>query len=177
MSIPADCTNDGRTVPLRDGTHAVLRPLRPGDVDSVLELADSLSGEEKYLRFFTAQPRYMPQWADSITDSGSRGTALGAYDHGELVGVANYTPLPEPGRAEVALVVAHDQHDRGIGTALLARLFDIARHDGQHHLVADVLAENHGMRRVINDAHVPVTWHLDGSVFDIDVDLDALTDT
>lgn len=163
-----------RQVTLRDGAHAVMRALGPDDVDSVLGLADSLSGEEKYLRFFTAQPRYMPQWADSVTASPSGGVSLGAFDHGELVGVANYTPLPEAGRAEVALVVAHDQHDRGIGTALLAHVFDVARHNGEHHLVADVLAENHDMRRVINDAHVPVTWHRDGSVFDIDVDLDAL---
>ena len=165
----------GRTVTLRDGTHAVMRPLSPDDVDSVLALADSLSGEEKYLRFFTAQPQYMPQWADSVTASAAEGVSLGAFDHGELVGVANYTPLPAAGRAEVALVVAHDQHERGIGTALLAHLFDIARHNGEHHLVADVLAENHDMRRVINDAHVPVTWHRVGSVFDIDVDLDALS--
>lgn len=163
-------------ITLHDGTHAVLRQLGPVDVDSVLELADSLSGEEKYMRFFSAQPRYMPQWADSVTAPAAPGVSLGAFDHGELVGVANYAQLPEAGRAEVGLVVAHDQHDRGIGTALLAYLFEFARRNGQHHLVADVLAENHDMRRVINDAHVPVTWHRDGSVFDIDIDLDALTE-
>lgn len=170
-------TSESRTVTLTDGTHAVLRPLSSQDVDAVLDLADSLSGQEKYFRFFTAHPRHAPQWADSVTASGGGGVALGAYDHGELVGVANYAVLQDPGRAEVGVVVAHDQHDRGIGTALLNALVDIARRDGQHHLVADVLAENHAMRKVIDDAHVPVTWHRDGSVLDVDVDLDAPTET
>jgi RimJ/RimL family protein N-acetyltransferase len=162
------------TATLRDGTVATVRRLGPDDFDDVLALADSLTGEEKYLRFFTEHPMHMPQWASSVTEPERAGVSLGAFDHGELVGVANYTPLPESGVAEVAIVVAHDEHDRGIGTALLAELAATARSNGQHHLIAEVLAENHGMRRLINDAHVPVTWHLDGAVFDADVDLDAL---
>ena len=41
---------------------------------------------------------------------------------------------------EVAVVVAHNEHLRGVGTALLRRLGEIARENGVHHLIAEVLA-------------------------------------
>jgi len=63
-----------------------------------------------------------------------------------------------------------------VGTALLRELVRTARRRGEHHLIADVLAENDAMLRVIQDAHAhaPVTFHRDGAVFSIDMNLDAL---
>ena len=69
------------------------------------------------------------------------------------------------------MVVAHDEHLRGVGTALLRRLGDIARTNGLHHLVAEVLSENHLMRRVISDAGWPCTRQLEGSVLHVEIDL------
>jgi hypothetical protein len=45
-----------------------------------------------------------------------------------------------------------------------------------HRLVAAVLWENHLMLRVLADAGWPCTRRLDGSVLNIEVDLDAETD-
>jgi hypothetical protein len=39
--------------------------------------------------------------------------------------------------------------------------------------VADVLAENDGMRRVIIDSHLGASLHRDGSVLNVDVDLEV----
>ena len=157
---------------LRDGVAVTLRRLADTDLDSVVALADYLSDDERYLRFFTVHPCGMAEWAQSLTKPAPGLVALGAFDHGELVGVANYVPTNEPGQAEIAVLVAHDQHDRGVGTALLDELVRIARRRGQRHLVADVLAENYAMRRVITDSHIPATLHLDGSVWCVDVDLE-----
>ena len=79
-----------------------------------------------------------------------------------------------PGYAEVAVVVAHNEHLRGVGTASLRRLGEIARENGVHHLIAEVLAANHPMLRVMTDAGWPCTRHLDGSVLHVEVDLDAI---
>lgn len=79
-----------------------------------------------------------------------------------------------PGYAEVAVVVAHNEHLRGVGTASLRRLGEIARENGVHHLIAEVLADNHPMLRVMTDAGWPCTRHLDGSVLHVEVDLDAI---
>jgi RimJ/RimL family protein N-acetyltransferase len=94
-----------------------------------------------------------------------------------LIGVANYAELDQPGNAEIAVVVAHEQHDRGVGTALLRELARIARNAGQHRLVADVLAENYAMRRVITDAGWPITLHSDGPVLRVEVNLDGIDDS
>lgn len=162
-------------VPLLDGRSKVtLRDLTPADFDVVAELADGLSDDERYLRFFTAHPGYIPQWAASLTQPASGAVALGAFDHGELVGVANYIPSDAPDRAEVAIVVARYQHDRGVGTALLAELIRLAKDNGFRHLVADVLADNHGMQRIIADSPLPVTLRRKGSIVDVDVDLTGI---
>ena len=73
------------------------------------------------------------------------------------------------------MVVAHAEHLRGVGTALLRRLGEIARENGLHHLVAEVLAENRLMHRVLTDAGWPCRRHLEDSVLHVDVDLDAQT--
>ena len=100
--------------------------------------------------------------------------ALGAFDSGVLVGVANYVELSRSGCAELAVVVAHEQHKRGVGTALLRALGHIAKSAGQHRFVADVLTENYAMRRVIGDVGWPTTQHLDGSVLSVEFDLDHI---
>ena len=72
------------------------------------------------------------------------------------------------------MVVAHNEHLRGVGTALLRRLGEIAKENGLHYLVADVLAENYLMLRVMADAGWPCTRPLDGSVLHVEMDLDAV---
>jgi hypothetical protein len=62
-----------------------------------------------------------------------------------------------------------------VGTALLRRLCEIAKQDGVHHLVAEVLAENHPMQWVLTDSGWPCTRHLDGAVLHVDIDLDTVT--
>ena len=67
------------------------------------------------------------------------------------------------------MVVAHAEHLRGVGTALLRRLGEIARMNGVRHLVAEVLWENHLMLRVLSDAGWPCTRHLEGSVLHVEI--------
>ncbi|MCV7213380.1 GNAT family N-acetyltransferase [Mycolicibacterium canariasense] len=153
----------------------MVRQLNADDFDAVVELADTLSDEERYLRFFTLHPSHIADWAKSLTDPPAGAIALGAYDHGELVGVANYIPTTEPHRAEVAVLVARYQHDRGVGTALLGRLIGIARQSGVRHFVAEVLAENNAMLRLLTESHLPISIQRCESVLNVDVDLDLIT--
>ena len=48
---------------------------------------------------------------------------------------------------------------------------DIARTNGLHHLVAEVLWENHLMLRVLSETGWPCTRHLEGSVLHVEIDL------
>ena len=171
--MPVDDGLDGTTT-LLDGSPVTIRRLNSDDYDAVVALAADLSGEECYLRFFTVHPTYIREWALSMTEPPEGLVALGAFESGELIGIANYAESSQPGCSEIAVVVAHEQHERGVGTALLRSLGRIARGAGQHRFVADILFENYVMRRVISDVGWPVTQRPDGSVVSVEVDLDHL---
>jgi RimJ/RimL family protein N-acetyltransferase len=157
---------------LLDGSTVLLRRLDAGDFEAVVGLAETLTDEERWLRFFTLHPANLQAWARSLTERSSDQYALGAFDSGTLIGVANYFTCPPPGFAEVAVVVAHNEHLRGIGTALLRQLGLVAKQNGLHHFVADILAENYPMHRVMSDAGWRCARRLVGSVLEIDFDLD-----
>ena len=137
---------------LYDGAWIVIRNLEPADADSVVALHRALSQRERYLRFFTMQPVRQKALAASLTAGRDGDIALGAFEAGALVGVASYAGCGKPATAEVAIVVAHDDQLRGIGTALVRRLARIARASGIRRLVADVLVVNHLLFKVLCDA-------------------------
>lgn len=158
-----------------DGSRVQVRRIETDDYDAVIQLAMSLTDRERYLRFFTTHPNYLAEWGRALTASSDRGhCAVGAFEDDTLVGIANYVATTSTGCAEVSVVVAHEQHDRGVATILLTFLGMIARNNGIHHLVADVLTENQSMRKVVIDAGWPCTRYRDGYVTHIDVDLDQL---
>jgi L-amino acid N-acyltransferase YncA len=159
------------TAELIDGSVISLRRLKLSDAEEILVLYESLTDEERYFRFFAMHPADLEDWARSITERRSDQYSLGAFSAGRLLGVANYVACREPGYAEVAMVVAHAEHLRGVGTALLRRLGEIARMNGVRRLVAEVLWENHLMLRVLSDAGWPCTRHLEGSVLHVEIDL------
>ncbi len=174
MEIPL--SDFAKTATLLDGATVTIRRLTPGDYDAVVALAIDLSDEERYLRFFTLRPTYVNEWALSLTAPAAGVVALGVFECGQLIGVANYAELSQPGCAEIAVLVAHEQHERGVGTALLRALAHIAKGAGQHRFVADVLFENYAMRRVLADAGWPITQHRDGSVVSVEMNLDDIDD-
>lgn len=166
----------GFAATLLDGAAVTVRRLRPDDYDAVVLLASELTGEERYQRFFTVHPAFIGEWALSLTEPAEGTVALAVFETGEMIGVANYVVLAQPGDAEIAVVVAHGQHERGVGTLLLHELAVMAHEDGMHRFVADVLAENHAMRRVISEAEWPVTQRCDGAVITVELNLDRTGD-
>jgi hypothetical protein len=115
------------TAELIDGSVISLRRLKPSDAEEILVLYESLTDEERYFRFFAMHPAHLEDWARSIAEPRGDQYSLGAFSAGKLLGVANYVACEQPGDAEVAVVVAHAEHLRGVGTALLHKLGHIAR--------------------------------------------------
>jgi L-amino acid N-acyltransferase YncA len=159
-------------VELSDGVQTTIRPLQPRDTGQIVELYRSLTDDERYFRFFTLNPAHLQKSAQSLTEPSADQYSIGAFAAETLLGVANYVKCDPSGYAEAAVVVAHTEHFRGVGTALLLSLGKAAMGNGIHHLVADVLAENHPMLHVIADSGWPCRRHLDGSVLHIEIDLD-----
>ncbi|ORW84623.1 hypothetical protein AWB92_01815 [Mycobacterium sp. IEC1808] len=165
------------TARLLDGRVVSLRPLTGGDAKAVMALHQHLSDHDRYYRFFTLQPVQLDEVVDKLTQPADGRCALGAFDADRLIGVANYTVVREqPKAAEFAIVVAHEDHSLGVGTALLKHLARVAQAQGIGHFVADVLGENHLMLMVVFD----LGWRCEpaqyGSVRHLEIELPNLGD-
>jgi L-amino acid N-acyltransferase YncA len=170
--------HEGIASTLRDGAAVQLRRLEPADAGTVLALYETLSDRDRYMRFFTMHPAHLKAVADRLTECDGEHYALGAFESGMLIGVASYVMCGSRATAEVAVVVAHDDHLRGVGTCLLRRLAEIARANGLQHFVADVLTTNHLMFKVLHDAGLRLSdLSPEDGVVHLDIDLSEIQST
>jgi GNAT superfamily N-acetyltransferase len=160
------------TARLLDGRRVSLRRLNVNDTEAVLELHQHLSDHDRYFRFFTLHPVQLQELVGKLTEPVAGLCALGAFDAGRLIGVAHYTVVSDdPKVAEFAIVVAHEDHSLGVGTALLKGLAQVARAHGIGRFVADVLGENHLMLMVLFDLGWPCEPMDYGSVRHLEIEL------
>ena len=160
------------TARLLDGRVVSLRRLGADDAESVMELHQHLSDNDRYYRFFTLHPVQLDEIVGKLTEPAPGRCALGAFDDDRLIGVANYVVVcDDPKAAEFAIVVAHEDHSLGVGTAMLKHLARIAGAHGIGRFIADVLGENHLMLMVVFD----LGWRCDpagyGSVRHLTIEL------
>jgi GNAT superfamily N-acetyltransferase len=161
-------------VTLLDGAVVSLRRLKKSDIDAVIALHRQLSEREQYFRFFIVHPPYIEEFAKKVVKRTPENFAMGAFEGDHLIGVANYARSDEPTEAEVAVAVAHQDHLRGVATALLRHLGKAARRKGIRYFVADILAANSLMLQVLRDAGWLCTKRYDGSVLHIHIDLSTM---
>ncbi|GAA2286325.1 bifunctional GNAT family N-acetyltransferase/acetate--CoA ligase family protein [Actinomadura luteofluorescens] len=157
---------------LTDGTQVEIRSLGEADREAVRDLHRGLSEESLYLRFFGLNRAVSEQVAGRVCRTDGEGhAALGAWLHGDLVGVAEYEPTDAPGEAEFAMVVADRVHHRGVGTLLLEHLGSLARAHGIVAFRADTLADNTAMLRVFADAGMAARRRSSGGVVELTLPL------
>ena len=140
-------------IALRDGSTVRVRPLVPEDEEELRDLLEGLSVESRWLRFFSAGAnlRRVASYMAALDESRGRGLVVVVGEPERIVAHAAYV-REAPERAEVAFVVADEWQGRGIGTALLAHVAELAVADGVETLTAVVLADNHRMIQVFRDS-------------------------
>ena len=113
-----------RTITLKDGFSARIRPIRPDDEPRLVDLYERLSRHTAYQRFFTVLRRLPSDWYHFFANVDyvrrlalvvERETVAGV----QLIGVGRYEPAEEPDTAEVAFVVEDRWQGRGLGGLLL----------------------------------------------------------
>ncbi|MFC4119844.1 GNAT family N-acetyltransferase [Nonomuraea zeae] len=160
--------SEGYDVLLRDGGMAHVRPLSPSDRPALHELVERSSERSAYLRFFTGGRKTAHSYMDRLTGDKYPGRALVAVMKGRLVAVAEYIP-GDDGAADLAILIDDGVHGHGLGTLLLEHLaLDAAAH-GVRELVADVLAENQPMLRVLRDLGLDLTQRFEGGMLHLDI--------
>ncbi|MDY1546950.1 GNAT family N-acetyltransferase [Luteibacter sp. PPL193] len=138
---------------LADGSHVLIRPLRPDDREREQAFIRRLSSESRRCRFLGDMREASPALMDSLMDvDGIRSAAFIAlvHDNGELreIGIARYCATDDPACCECAVTVADDWRHRGLAVALMRHLIDTARRHGFHRMFSVDFAENHDMEEL-----------------------------
>jgi len=146
---------------LKNGAHALLRPIRPEDELMMIQFHLTLMDNSVYLRYFhmihldqrIAHERLTRQCFIDY----DREMALVAElnDPGrprQILGVARMKKLHGVNEAEIAAIVSDPCHKCGLGTQMVRSLVEIARQEKLDRLVAVMLAENLAMQHVLKNA-------------------------
>src|ERR1700674_2088447 len=151
---------------LADGTAVTFRPIRPEDEPLMVEFHKTLSEQSVYLRFFfldrldsrVAHERLVRQCFidyDSevalVTESVDPQTG-----HREILGVGRLKRQQFPTDGELAVIVGDRYQGRGLGTEMVRRLIDVARHEGLRRVIALILSENAAMLALARRLHFAI---------------------
>ena len=133
-----------------------LRPLEPGDSNSVLEVFAGLGPRSRELRFLTPKPRLTSADLRQLTQVDHHDhvavVAVSASD-GRPIGVARFVREREqPDSADVAVAVVDAWQDRGIGTMLTNELVRRAREVGVRRFTMAMAPDNEGAARLLHRA-------------------------
>lgn len=139
---------------LPDGTHVVVRPIRPDDKQALVEGLHRLSDESVHRRFLAPKPslspselRYLTE-VDGVNHFAVVAALAGRPEHG--IGVARFVRLPEdPLTADFAVVVEDAFQGRGLGRRLALVLADAAVERGIRRFSATMLSENRAAHRLM----------------------------
>jgi L-amino acid N-acyltransferase YncA len=117
-----------KEISFRDGSTATVRPLEPGDADGLLDFFLSIPEEDRFfLKDDVASPAQIREWTQHLNFD--RALPLVALDNDRIV--AEAVLLRSRGKArshiaEIRIAVTPDWRNRGLGSALMRELCDIA---------------------------------------------------
>ena len=154
----------------KNGEIVFVRPVKASDEDLLRKFFHTLSDHSVYLRYFRKMDS-MPQlilqkYADIDYSSDmalivlwpppEKGHTTGSS---EMIAIGQWFSSPQPhlqGRPEIAFQVRDDWQGEGLGKYLFMRLVDVSKSfGGIISLKADVLADNQGMRHILEHSGVP----------------------
>ena len=127
---------------LKDGVRVLLRPLTKDDGDRLVALFAPVTAEDaKYVRDAVTDPAVVRGWVDELDYA--RVLPLVAVVQERIVGDVTLHFGAGPGRhiGELRIFLAKDYRRRGLGTAMLRSVVDLARKSGLQMVVAYVVAD------------------------------------
>jgi acetyltransferase len=139
------------------GTNSYIRPIRPEDEPMMVAFNRTLSPYSIYLRYFhpvSAQQLVSHEQLAALTfidyDREMSLVAEMRDERGQpsIIGMGQLTKLQGTTDAEFSVLVGDEYQRTGLGTELLRRLLMIAQDEGVERVVAEILPENEGMRRI-----------------------------
>lgn len=129
-------------VTLADGTRVLLRPLMPEDREGLIALFEPVGPDDyKLMRNDVRNKELVGSWVDHLDYK--KVLPLVAVVADRIVGDATLHFRTGPGRhiADVRIFISKEFRRRGLGTAMLRALIDVARKCGLQLLVAEIVAD------------------------------------
>jgi len=126
---------------LKDGRTVLIREFRTEDKEKLIEMYESLSNEA--VRW--GLPPYTRERIESWLSNLQNLIAIVAFYDDKIVGHAQIYRFPHPrrkGTSDVAIYLHQDFHNIGLGTAMLAKLIELAKKEGLHRIGLTVIADN-----------------------------------
>jgi acetyltransferase len=132
---------------VKDGLAVFVRPIKPEDAPSFLDLFHTLSSTSVYYRFFSPMKSLSPSMLARFTQIDyDREIALVALEEGrpeeKMLAAARVIGDPDGKKAEFAVMVGDPWQGRGVGAKLLKTCLQIAKERGIETVWGIVLREN-----------------------------------
>lgn len=136
-----------RLIRLKDGTAVFLRPAKASDEEMLIEFYQSLSPNTRYLRFLSYNPGFpLRQLIEKYKRIDYTKVfsllAFAATDGERIIGDNCYIMNPSSDSAEIAIVVADDWQDRGLGTQMLSCMLAVMIERGIERITGDIDPHN-----------------------------------
>jgi ribosomal protein S18 acetylase RimI-like enzyme len=127
---------------LRHGHVLLIRPLRHGDADTVMEVFEQLGERSRRTRFNGPKPRLSTAEVEHLATVDTTRHVLVAYLDGDERPVGLARLVRDGSSAEIAFEVVDEHQCLGIGSALTTELLADARASGVTEVTALVASEN-----------------------------------
>ncbi len=164
-------------ITLKNGTPAVIRPIRPEDEPMIGELFKSFSEQTIVLRFFQRFPQFAhEQLVRYCQIDYDRELALVCViedgGHEKIIGDVRMIKLADMENAEMAIMVSDQWQGMGVGIALSTHCLKVARDAGIKRITMDILIINTYMQNLAKrlgfkrthsyDDYVEVVYEVNG---------------
>ena len=132
-----------KVIALRDGSTVTLRPMEKGDADALLAMFREVPPDDRwFLKEDVASEKVVHEWAERLDYN--RALPMLAFADGKVVAdgvLVRHRGVARQHLAEVRIVVHPAWRNRGLGSAVLKELCDIAA-DAEIEKVVSELAED-----------------------------------
>ncbi|HYX52263.1 MAG TPA: bifunctional acetate--CoA ligase family protein/GNAT family N-acetyltransferase [Candidatus Limnocylindrales bacterium] len=144
-----------------DGMEFKMRPIRPDDEALMVDFHHQLSEMSVYMRFFLPlkldfRTSHERLFTKCFIDYDREIAIVAEYTDEEgkrrMAGVARLIRKHSDNTAEVAFLIADKFQNRGLGTHLLERMIEIARHERISALEGATLSDNYNMKDMFSRA-------------------------
>ena len=162
-------------ITLRDSTRVLIRVLNPDDRERLRRMFATVSAEDaEIMRDDVKDPAAIQKWIDELDYN--RIIPLVAVVNDEIVGdtTLHLGEGPYRHRAEVRIYLSKPYRQRGLGTAMLKALIDIAKKLDLHLLTVEVIADRMSLIRAFRGlgfrlkTTLPDYWMMrDGETVDV----------